>query len=76
MGLMKEVIEMSFRKELEKLINKHSMENGSNTPDFILGRYLIGCLQTFDDVVNAREEWYGRQSHTNDSKQREVRPKR
>ena len=49
---------MSFRKELRDLINKCSMENGSNTPDFILAEYLVDCLESFDKVTNARETWY------------------
>jgi len=50
----------NFRKELEVLINKHSRENGSNTPDFILADYLQNCLMAFDSAVFAREQWYGR----------------
>jgi hypothetical protein len=49
-----------FRRELEVLINKYSVENGSNTPDFILADYLVSCLQTFDKIIQAREQWYGR----------------
>lgn len=49
-----------FRKELESLINKHSKENGSDTPDYILAEYLLGCLSTFDMAVNNRERWYNR----------------
>lgn len=49
-----------FRKELERLINKYSMENGSDTPDFILADYLVACLDAFDATVKAREKWYGR----------------
>jgi hypothetical protein len=48
-----------FRKELEQLINRHSMENGSNTPDWILADYLAGCLCLFDSTVNARARWCG-----------------
>jgi hypothetical protein len=50
----------SFRKELESLINRHSKENGSNTPDFILAQYLDDCLGVFDKTVRHREQWYGR----------------
>ena len=50
----------TFRKELETLINKNSLENGSDTPDFILANYLIMCLETFDNTLQAREQWYGR----------------
>jgi hypothetical protein len=31
----------SFVKELEQLINKYSMENLSDTPDFILAQHLL-----------------------------------
>ena len=41
----------SFRTELEKLINKHSRENGSDTPDFILTDYLMASLKAFDSAV-------------------------
>lgn len=51
----------TFRKELQKLINRESMENGSNTPDFLLAEYLADCLAAFDRVVSAREKWYGRE---------------
>ncbi len=48
----------TFRKELECLINQHSMENGSDTPDFILAEYLTGCLSSFDKAVKRRQDWY------------------
>jgi hypothetical protein len=49
-----------FRKKLENLINEFSMENGSNTPDFLLAEYLVTQLNTWDQYVTRREEWYGR----------------
>ena len=52
--------DISFRKELEHLLNRHSQENGCNTPDFILADYLANCLRAFDTAVNARERWYSR----------------
>jgi hypothetical protein len=48
----------AFRKELEAVINRHSRENGSNTPDFILAEFLIGCLVSFDRATRSRTEWY------------------
>lgn len=48
-----------FREELESLINCHSMENGSDTPDFILADYLLDCLKAFDKASNRRHEWHG-----------------
>lgn len=50
-----------FRKELTKLINKYSLENTSDSPDFILAEFLEGCLKTFDIATIAREKWYGRE---------------
>ena len=48
-----------FRMELESVINKCSMENGSNTPDAILAVYLTQALQAFDLAVRCRDQWYG-----------------
>ena len=49
-----------FQKELEELLNKHSMENGSDTPDFILASFLKRSLANFNECVNEREVWYNR----------------
>lgn len=49
-----------FTKELEHLINCKSLENGSNTPDFMLAEFLSQVMAAFDTTVNAREKWYGR----------------
>ena len=50
-----------FIKDLKRLLNCHSKENGSDTPDFILARYLEKCLEAFDETVKSRESWYGRE---------------
>jgi len=47
-----------FRAELANLINRYSLENGSDTPDFILASYLQGCLDNFDHAVTTRSKWY------------------
>lgn len=49
-----------FRTELEKLINRSSMESGSNTPDFILAEYLVGCLAAYDHATKTRDAWLGK----------------
>jgi hypothetical protein len=46
-------------QELASVINRRSLENGSNTPDYILADYLSRCLVLFDDATKARAEWYG-----------------
>lgn len=49
-----------FKKDLEALINKHSMENGSDTPDFMIADYLCKCLIAYNKTIEQRERWYGR----------------
>ncbi len=49
---------MTFKKELEELINKHSQENGSDTPDSILAEYLCDCLDFYGKATRVRDEWY------------------
>jgi hypothetical protein len=47
-----------FEKELTNLINKHSMENGSDTPDFMLARFLTQALINYDLLAYDRDLWY------------------
>ena len=56
---------MNFRSKLENLINTFSIENGSNTPDFILAEYLTDCLVAFDKAVKSRELHCGRDNTDN-----------
>lgn len=49
---------MSFFEELRELINRNSLEAGSNTPDFILASYLMGCFEAFDKATQERTKWY------------------
>ena len=46
--------------ELQDALNRHSAENGSDTPDFILAQFLVGCLAAWDEAVRERERWYNR----------------
>jgi hypothetical protein len=45
-------------QDLEQLLNYHSQEPFSDTPDFILGQYLLACLTAFHEAVKRRDEWY------------------
>ena len=54
--------ETEFENELTSLLNSHSKENDSNTPDFILAEHLIGCLKLFNEIVGKREKWYGKKT--------------
>ena len=48
----------AFRVELGALINRHSLENRSDTPDWILAEHLVECLRTFEATSNARRTWH------------------
>lgn len=52
-----------FKDELETLINRFSMENGSDTPDFILAKYIYDCMYAFNHAVAWREDYNGRKSN-------------
>jgi len=56
------VVVSSFRDVLRDLINQYSLENGSNTPDYVLAWFLADCLQAFDTAINMRGAHYGRDS--------------
>jgi len=53
-----------FISELHTLINKYGMENASNTPDFILAKYLANCLHALNEATEQREIFYGRDPKT------------
>lgn len=65
-----------FRKDLASIINRHSKENGSDTPDFMLAEYLADCLELFDRSVKAREKWYGRAPQLTPSYEHPAEPER
>lgn len=50
--------ERLFREELGELLNRYSREHGSNTPDFILARYILDSVKAFDRAANTRDVWY------------------
>ncbi len=50
-----------FETELSNLINKYRVENRSNTPDFTLAQYLVGCLVAFETATQRCEKWRGRE---------------
>lgn len=50
--------QLSLEEEIREAVNRHSMENVSNVPDFILAHYLIGCLGNFNEAVKRRTAWY------------------
>lgn len=47
-----------LERELQSLLNRHCAENGSNTPDFLLAEFLLGCLIAYNTTTKARDKWY------------------
>jgi hypothetical protein len=45
----------TFVRALEELINIHSIENQSDTPDWILAKLLLDVLDGYSDAVRARD---------------------
>ena len=52
-----------FTRELEHLINKYSMENESNTPDFILAKYLERCMTNYALTISQKDNGKTRQGN-------------
>ena len=46
----------TFVREVAAVINRLSLENGSNTPDYLLAGYLWDCLQAFNATVYCRDK--------------------
>ena len=70
MGKYTETVEEAesvLRRDLASLLNTHSCENESNTPDFVLAQYLILSLDAFDNAINMREAWFGRRANLGDA---------
>lgn len=49
---------MTFEQKLQSLINTYSIENQSNTPDFILVQYIRNCLDAFASATRQRDTWF------------------
>lgn len=50
----------NFENDIAAVINRHSKESESNTPDHILAMYLLNCLKAWNEATQQRETWYGR----------------
>lgn len=48
----------TFETQLIALLNKHSRERFSSTPDFLLANFLLGCLRAYEDTVRANVAWH------------------
>ena len=57
--MVQEHDDKELTREIASALNRHSRENASATPDFILATYLVGCLHAYEEAIGMREEWYG-----------------
>ena len=46
----------TFAYDIQDAINRYSKENGSNTPDFILEKYLIDCLNSLMQLTATQKK--------------------
>ena len=51
--------DVEFTRALAALVNCHSREIGSDTPDYLLADYLMGCLRAYEAATAARDKWCG-----------------
>ncbi len=56
--LKKSELAGEVEKELASVINKHSLENASNTPDFILAKFLATCLCAYNTACQDNGKWH------------------
>lgn len=45
--------------ELSSLVNRYSLENESNTPDFILAQFLRDAMKAYGAALTLRDRWFG-----------------
>ena len=48
-----------FEIELSKLVNRFSLEGGSDTPDFIVAESMALAMDVVHRAIQERDEWYG-----------------
>lgn len=46
-------------RDLQALLNRYERESGSDTPDFLLANYMLRALEAAEELILAREGWYG-----------------
>ena len=45
-----------FEKDIEIAVNKNSMENYCNMPDFLIAEYLVHCFNNLCVTVNKNDK--------------------
>ena len=45
-------------RDLAKVVNKYSLEQESQTPDYILAEYMLKSLSDLNRLMRDRDYWY------------------
>ena len=48
-----------FKKELEGLINKYSIENKCDMPDFLLAEMIVNIIEGVSNPIKRCLDWHG-----------------
>lgn len=48
-----------FEEELTNLINKHSIENTCDMPDFLLSNMIVNFINSVGKNIKANLDWHG-----------------
>ena len=49
----------TFEKELTHLINRHSIENKVDMPDFLLAEMICRMIEAMGDSIKKTLDWHG-----------------
>ena len=61
----------TFQEELAELINKHSIENVCDIPDFLLAKMICDLMITIGVTSKANLDWHGCDSICHPKKENE-----
>lgn len=51
--------EKHFKTELTTLINKYSLENYGDMPDFLMADMILGFIKTSGETMKRNLDWHG-----------------
>lgn len=48
-----------FKEELKHLINKHSIENKCDMPDFLMAEMIVSFIESVSTPIKKTLDWHG-----------------
>jgi hypothetical protein len=49
--------ENNLLRDLNSVLDSNSIGSDSNTKNYVLAKYLLDCINTFNKTIKLREEW-------------------